>query len=439
MAKNASQPTSARRRSRKDYLLARKEQEQYRKVRLAVAAIGGLLLLILLVGVAYEYVVKPGQPVARVGETEISLGDWSDRVQLERAQTISTLDGLYEAVGGDTNQLAQFAGAQLQSLAFPSLLGESVLFQMVDEELIRQEADARGIEVSDAEVQAAIEEQFNYFDGGLPTPSPEPTETAIPTPSITPIVSEPITDTVEAETEEDAEPTEEPTPLPTATAVSQEAFDESFAEAIVEFEENGGGEDDFRAAVHNQLLRERLRDAMAGETELTTEQEQYSMFYISFQDEETANDVFGRIDSGEVDFITAWNEIRSAERVTTTQPFASELQWTSLQGLTTTFGTEVGDAVQTMEIGTSSEVLPANNDRFLLLDLRGRELRPLSESAINAERDQILRDWLEDQRLDATIFDRWEANVPTRPLADPKFFDTSAQPTPVIPQQGEDG
>lgn len=58
---------------------------------------------------------------------------------------------------------------------------------MIDELLIRQEAQSRGIEVTEEEVNAAIGERYSYYDGGLPTPVPTGTNTPVPTPSLTPI------------------------------------------------------------------------------------------------------------------------------------------------------------------------------------------------------------------------------------------------------------
>ena len=41
---------------------------------------------------------------------------------------------------------------------------------MTEEALLRQEAEARGITVTDAELDEEIGSFFNYFDGELPTP-----------------------------------------------------------------------------------------------------------------------------------------------------------------------------------------------------------------------------------------------------------------------------
>ena len=47
-----------------------------------------------------------------------------------------------------------------------------MLEQMIQDKLIRQEAKRRGITVTKAEVDKAIQEAFGYFPNGTPTPEP---------------------------------------------------------------------------------------------------------------------------------------------------------------------------------------------------------------------------------------------------------------------------
>jgi hypothetical protein len=79
-------------------------------------------------------------------------------------------------------------------------LRRSVLDSVVDETLIRQEAKRRGIVVSPAEVDAAVQEAFGFYPDGTPTPVASPTAgpTNTPAPTLTPTVgpSPTITPTV---------------------------------------------------------------------------------------------------------------------------------------------------------------------------------------------------------------------------------------------------
>ena len=91
--------------------------------------------------------------------------------------------------------------SQIQSQLSPSLIGQQTLDQMVDDLLIRQEAQRRNITVSDDEVDQAFQEALGYFPDGIPTSTPTlvslPTSTLSalqktlvpPTPTLTGFVS----------------------------------------------------------------------------------------------------------------------------------------------------------------------------------------------------------------------------------------------------------
>jgi len=228
MAKKRNQQESteeAQRQSRKDVLLARRQAEQSRQAKIIVGVVVGIIALVLVVALVNEFIISPQQAVASVRDEEINLQNWQDRVRYQRAQFITTIEDQLEAFG-DLATVQQFNQQQINLLLNGEELGRLVLEQMVDEEVIAQEAAARGITVTDEEVDERIGEQFNYFGGGLPTPFPTPTETIMPTPSITPIPTAVITEVLPTNTPFPT-PTTGPTatPPPTATPVSQESFE----------------------------------------------------------------------------------------------------------------------------------------------------------------------------------------------------------------------
>ena len=189
MAKKKEQTPDevAQRQSRKEILLARKQEQQMRRIRLGAYIVGGLLLLVLLVGLVNEFLIVPNRAVAVVNGEEISLSQWRDRVTYERAQRIVFLENQYEAFDGNVGIIQQFAGQSINDLLDSEGLGQAVLNQMVDEVVIRQAAQERGISVSEADIDTYIGESFNYFNGESPTPFPTATATIMPTPSLTPI------------------------------------------------------------------------------------------------------------------------------------------------------------------------------------------------------------------------------------------------------------
>lgn len=437
----------SRRRSRKEILIERKRQRQTREIRIAVGIVVALVLLVLIVAVVNEYVIRPRQPVAEVGGETIALNDWQNRVRYQRAQFIISLEDQLETFQ-DVSLVQQFSGQQIQLLAQPELLGEGVLEQMVDEVLVRQEADERGITVADEEVEERIGEQFNYFGGELPTPMPTPTETIMPTPSLTPIPTEVITEVVPTNTPFPT-PTQGPTatPRPTATAVNEEAFQEEFGTLIDRFQEMGVSEETYREVVRNAIYREKLGDVLAEEQDLSEEAEHASVYLLSFQGEEAAADAQSAVE--EDGFLTVWNRIRSASTTADDPPFpgaqATEILWRTQDQYEQQYGAEVAEAIFDLDVDTPSDVLesaPQTDQtgavipgRQLLIMVSGHEVRELSPSAFQGRKQELVSQLVEERRETVPIerFPLWRARVPTQPMLDPVFLQQPTQQAPQAP------
>ena len=418
------------RQNRKQHLLNRQQQEAYQRLRLLVLALATVIGLILLFGLIYEFGIKPGSPVAVVNEEKITLSDWQRQVRIQRGQTISGIDSLYNMVNGDTNQLGQFAGAQLQSLVIPQVMGEQVLQQLVDEKLVSQELALRGVTISEEAIQAEVESQFDYFGGGLPTPTSEPTQTPMPTPSITPIVVGTVAPTAVVSPTA-VLPTA--TPAPTNTPISEDSFKTQYQERIDELTKIGGTEADYRADVLAMLQRNRLTDLLADEAvisgTLSLEAQNISMFYVGFTTRPEAEAFVTKL--GGSDYLTEWNILRSAARITDTQPFASEQDWTTTETISSSFGLTVTQALETVAIDTPTGVLEDLRGDFYVFQVRGREMRPLSENDLDRKKQELLTNWLTEKRQDVVIYSsRWENNTPKLPILDPKYYRPSATATP---------
>lgn len=431
--------TEAQRQTRKDVLLARKQAQQTRQIRLGVAVVGGLLLLIFLAAAINELVIAPGRPVAIVNNEEITLRQWQDRVRFERAQRIILLENQLEAFQGNVGVVQQFAGQAINDLLQPELLGQNALNQMIDETIIRQAAEARGIAVTDADVDAEIGQTFNFFGGELPTPLPTSTATVQPTPSVTPIPTAVITEVV---------PTNTPlptvtvgptgTPLPTATAVSAEAFQEEFGGLVEQFEDLGVSEAQYREVVRNQIYRERLVEALSIENEISSVAEQASFFILQFETEEEANEALAMIETS--DYLSVWNEIRSisVDAASESTAQASEILWRTEDAVATNLGAEVADAAFTLPVGEASDIISrtiaTDSAQYYLIQVTGREERPLSASEMQTRELENLAAFI-DQRLTGNLtlteYDRGRA--PTSPVLDPKF---TAAPTATPPVGG---
>lgn len=454
MAKKQNQvtPESQQRQSRKEILRARKQERQLRSIRLGVIGVGVLVAIVLLIALINELFIVPRQVVASVGEQEISLRDWQERVQYERAQRIIFLENQLEAFGGDVGIVQQFGGQAINDLLDEEGMGQNVINSMADELVICQGLEDRGITITDADVDAQIEETFGYFGGESPTPRPTATPTVEPTPSLTPLPTAVITEVV---------PTETPfptatigptfTPQPTATPVTEEAFETEYNDFIGQFTELGLNEATYRAVVRNQLCRERLTEILAEENGVSTRAPHASIFLLTFETEEEANEAAAEIESE--GFLTVWNTIRSgvnqeppsseeeeAEETVSTAN-ASELLWRTQNTLEASVGAAVAEAAFELELNEPSEVITDTQSDgttpiYSIIMVSGREERDLSESELNTIKQENLQLFVDQQLAgNLQIRDVWRGRVPNRPILDSKFLaaPTATPPVPTIP------
>ncbi len=438
--------------SRKEYLRQRKVAEQTRQIKLAVMGVAALVGVILLTALVIEFVVRPRQPIVQVGDEAITLADWQKRVRFERAQILIGVDNAVNTFfNGDIGQAQTIFGQQLSQqfaiLQDTEVFGEQVLNQMIDEILIRQEAQRRGIVVTSADVDKRLGERYNYFEGGLPTPLPTGTNTPVPTPSLTPI---PTTATEGITVLLTLEPTLTPTvgptstPFPTATPVSLQAFEEAYAEELASYREKRVDQTIFRYVTEQQLYRERLLEALAEEKadEIRREELQFSLFVLSFETEAEAVEAQAQIAAA--DYLTVWNTVRS-ERLaappaaqdetgggTDDRPgstaAATEFVWRNQDSLNLSLGiTNTNTIVDSLAVGQSSDILPYTGTdgvtRYYLVQLSGREMRFLPESNIEQQKQEMLSNWMQSARLDGfSDLGGWRGRAPRQPDVDPRYF-----------------
>lgn len=447
--------TEERRRSRKEILRERRHERQTREIRLAVAGVVGLLILVLVAAVIIEYVVRPNQPVATVDQSTITLRDWQNRVRYQRAQFIIALEDQLEAFQ-DLGLVQQFSQQQISLLQQPVVLGELVLEQMIDEELIRQAAIARGIEVSDEEVEERIGEQFNYFGGALPTPTATATATIEPTPSLTPIPTAVITETLPTNTPA-ATPTLGPTgtPRPSPTPVSEDAFVEEYNRLIDRFREMGVPEETYRSASRAQIFREKLADELAETEGLATEAEMVSIYTLTSESEELAQETLEQIEDG--DYLDVWNQIRSQPTESAedgedgAQASASEAVWRTQEQLEQQFGPSVSQAAFELSVGEPSSVLTqtvqaqgtdgaaTSQTLFHVVQVSGREERDLTQAEIENQKQELVANLVTEQRQSGLapidIDPVWRTRVPSQPILDPSFLAPPPTQPAVVPTQ----
>jgi parvulin-like peptidyl-prolyl isomerase len=207
----------------------RRDAEQNRRLIIGLIGVGALLFILIGLGVIQELVLRPGQPVATVNGVRIANRDYSKRVLFNWFQS--------------GNQVTDPQGSSLQ-----------VLDQMIEEQLLREQAQQRGISVSPDEVTEAIEMSFGYW---RTPPTPAPTPISVPT----------------ATPDDEFTPTPAPTPWPTPTLVSLTAYQDALANYLKRLNQaTGMTEADFRGLVEIDLLRQKLYDVVTADVPTTEEQ-----------------------------------------------------------------------------------------------------------------------------------------------------------------------
>jgi parvulin-like peptidyl-prolyl isomerase len=282
MAKRAA----PQRATKKHFARAQREQRQ-RTVILSIAI--GITIIVsglLLYGVVGNLVT----PVAVVNGENISPGDFRGRVRLAQAELIN------QAVFQE-----QTEGLQAR-LNDGETLGQSVLNQIIDDALIRQEVERRGGTVTEEEIDSTIAEAFGYYPEGtstaFPTFTPNPTLTALA--SITPTATEGPTPTSTPTMTPGPSPTITPTrtPLPTATEYTEEAYLETFEITLDGLDlQFNVSEKDFREQFRAQLYRRKLFEFF--ENEVPRIQEHVNARHILVEEEDTALEVLAQLAEGE--------------------------------------------------------------------------------------------------------------------------------------------
>jgi hypothetical protein len=425
--------TADQRQTRKEILMARKQREQLRTVRIAAAGVVALLLLVIVVAVVNEYILSPRREVANVNGEIITLQEWQDRVRFERAQRIATLEDQLEMVNNDVGLLQQFSGQTINELQDQEALGEATLNRLAQDRIMFQALAERGIEVTDEDIDQRIEQAYNYFGGESPTPVPTATEEPQPTPSVTPIGAESVE-------EASVEPVPTSPPLPTATPVSLESFQEEFGDLVDRYQAMGVSEDVYRSVVAGSIAGERLLEALAEEANLPEEDLHASAFILDFPSQEEAENALAEIESS--DFLTVWNTIRSAtpeQSEDGTDPAsATEILWQTRDALSGALSPEEVAAIFDTPVDQPSAIIEITdlngNPRYLIVMPSGRETRPLSSTELRNRQVELLTQYLDERTSsDVEIGNYWRSRVPALPILDPMFLQPPT-PTPPLPE-----
>jgi hypothetical protein len=190
--------SEAAKKTKKQIAMGRKETRQNRIILLCVGVLIAVIVTVLAVGVIQELIVKPSSPVATVNGVKIPTDDYQNLVTYNRYNYYSNIrgleDGLEEmrASPEDNEFLIAFYEQQLGQIQTAlTLAPQDAVEELIDAELARQKAEEEGIEVTEQEVDQAIEDDFRAALSPQPQEPITGTE-QLPTP--TPIAQEQVDD-----------------------------------------------------------------------------------------------------------------------------------------------------------------------------------------------------------------------------------------------------
>jgi peptidyl-prolyl cis-trans isomerase D len=404
--------------------LARLEREkrQIRLILIGTIVVVIAVFMLLGYGILNEKILKPNRPVAQVGTDKISISDFQEYARFMRQQYINQYLQTYQLsklFGSDANSQSYFTNSlqQITAQLEPATLGQSVLNSLIEDKLVRQEAVKRGITVSADELNKDVERYFTYYPNGTPTPTATtpalPTSTlsalqmtlvpptATPTASPTPTMTLPtITPTLELT------PTLTATPAPTATPYTADAFKKDYDTYLKDLTNIKVSEAIFRQVLEDRLYRIKVEDAVLADVK--NEEEQIWTRHILVDSEEKAKEVLTRLQNGE-DFGALAKELSTD---TGSAQNGGDLGWTSKGSLYT----EYEDAAYKLNVGEISQPVQSQSG-WHIIQLLGKEVRPLDSYAFDQLRQTKFQAWLDSQResVGVTIPDGWLDWVPTEP------------------------
>jgi parvulin-like peptidyl-prolyl isomerase len=411
--------------------IARLERER-RQTRLIVSiAVTGILVVVglLVYGYLKLNVLQLREPVAEVNGVKITTGEWQERVKFQRAQMINVYNqySFYQQnFGFDySQQMQQIEGTLLS----PDTMGQQVLDQMIDEILIRQEAEKRGITVSAEEVEASIQENFNFFPDGTPTPTTTPTEISFPTLTGQQLTLSPLTATptevltstpaptatldpaVPATATATAAPNT-PTPVPqpataTSTPYTLEGFQTEYETMLEGFKTYNISEKTIRSVYEVQILREKLMDELTKDVPRT--EEQVWARHILVEREVEAKEAYKLLQQG-VDFAQL---ARTSSKDTGSGANGGDLGWFGRGAMVPEFEKTAFN----LEVGEISEPVQSQFG-YHIIQVLGHQEVPLNDSQYQQKKETELTNWLTNERAKGTIttFDTWKEVVPMEPV-----------------------
>jgi len=418
-----------------------KEKKKTKLILIVFIITAALILSMVGYAVLRATVFKNFIPVANIAGQKVDNEYFEARVRLERNSYIQQFQmfyAQYQLLSEDPTA-ADYFDPQLQQIVDilddVELFGEMVLNNIVDDEIIAMQGTDMGIDVSESEIDALMQQLFNYFPDGTPTPEIQPSVYATPTASktqeailgstATPGIDETEIEKVEnGEDESDVgkdtpvEPTTEPTiepsptitaltqtPGPTATPYTEEMFQTELNQYLGELEAIEVSETNLRKYIYHFLMKQKVRDAVAADVPL--EQEQVWARHILVSTTAEAISVLERLEEEE------WNAVAADISLdTSNKDNGGDLRWFTRGQMVTEFE----EAAFDLEIGQISDPVETQFG-WHIIQLIDQGIRPLSQADYENNKNIFFEEWFTGikESTEISINDVWKDIVPDKP------------------------
>ncbi len=412
--------------------LARAEQEalQKRYLTIGVISILAIVAALIIIGFVLEGVIAPRQPIIKINDTVVTTKDYQTHVRFSRYNLVNQYANYYQFIQGlgDPNSASYFQSTlmQIQTQLQPEVVGFQVIEDMIQDALIRAEAEKLGIEVNTADIEKQIAESiFNYYEDGAP-PS-DPTPEIQPTATLSALQQELLQITPEAEDSVSSEAEQEPAAeVPNPTPYTKEAFETDLDNFYNGLESFGKiNKKQLYSIIESQMLRDEVIDAVVMNVPL--DEERVWAHHILFRSEETgeaeALAFIDRLTAGE-HFIDIAEELNTAAEETANQTTGDEeipveptvrfenLGWFG-KGMMVP---EFEEAAYGLEIGEYSQPVKTTFG-WHVIQVIGKEVQELTEAEIDQLRQADFQQWLTLKRGESQvdITPDWISAVPTDP------------------------
>ena len=417
--------------------LTRKQRRHLRRDQVQtrwVLAITGAIILVVagVIGYGYlnTYFLRVKQPAAVVYEKTITIGQVQEEVRFQRLQLVASYNRLIASAGSvlDMTELAALS-AQAEviaaSLSDKTALGDSALQFLIDAEIARHEAEARGITVSDEEVQAAVDDILDYIPAATLTAMPSPSTTLTFTPTSTHTLTPTITvggptSTPSATMTETPTPTATPTPggtvtltptititptvtkIPTATPFTEQAFNKYYSLYIADIlHQTGMDEKEYRERVRSELFIQKVRDAIMAGVENTEEQVHLAQIVVG--DHQTAVDTLARFLRGET-----WNAlVAEVSTDAASKEKGGDIGWVPMSNPPT----DLEKTAFALKAGEVSPVLQTGASTWVILKVLERGNQPMAAGKYAAAQQAAYQAWLTAERTNIDNVDK--KGIPT--------------------------